>query len=401
MRVCLLTPEFLPSWGGIGTYTYYLARGLQDHAEVSVVTSDAALQTEGLAGLEHVQVHQLPTGAKGREGASSLRFQMAVWKHLPRLVREGAFDIVHSNHAQMSDVLARLRPMDTSAVVTIHTTLDSQLAGTLQASPVAQPQGSERTLLRHRHLLRMVERRYLRRSPSLIFVSRWIQEQALRTYGLRPRNSKVVPNAVDTEMFSPYRWPPASRSDEPIGDPHRFTLLYAGRLLAQKGLGTLLEAIRFMPPRVHVVIAGPGNPSPWREFAARHGIPANRYEFVGRVGYEDMPDLYHSADAVVLPSFLESCPLTGLEAMSSGTPLIAADVGGMSEIVRDGETGFLFPAGDAKALGARVACVAEGGPPVHRVIFSARHWIETNATVARMAGQTLELYRGALGEANT
>ena len=399
MRVCLLTPEFLPSWGGIGTYTYYLARGLQDRADVHVVTSDVSLRMDGLPGLERAQVHQLPTGGRGREGASSIRFQMAAWRHLSRRAREHGFDVVHSNHAQMSDLLSRLRSMDARPVVTIHTTLDTQLAGTLRAAPVAAAQDIEQTVVRHRHLLRMVERRYLRQSPSLIFVSRWIRDQALRAYGLRPRNSRVVPNAVDTEMFSPYRWP-RSRDGAPA-ETHRFTLLFAGRLLAQKGLGTLLEAIRFLPPSVHVVLAGPGDPARWREFASRRGIPADRYEFLGRVAYEDMPNLYHQADAVVLPSFLESCPLAALEAMASGTPLIAADVGGVSEIVRDGETGWLFPAGDPRSLAARVAAVAEGGPSVHRVIFRARHWSELNAAVERMASETAQLYRAALGEADT
>jgi glycogen(starch) synthase len=298
----------------------------------------------------------------------------------------------------MSDVLARLRSMDAAAVVTIHTTIESQLAGTFRASPLVGPQESERAVVQHRRLLRMVERRYLKASPSLIFVSRWIRDQALKTYGLRPRNSRIVPNAVDVEMFSPYRWPPSPRAEEDGKGRRPFTVLYAGRLLAQKGLGTLLQAIRFMPPEARVLIAGPGDPAPWKQFAARQGIPADRYEFLGRIDYERMPELYHASDAVVLPSFLESCPLTALEAMSAGTPLIAADVGGVSEVVRDGETGWLFPAGDARALAARVRAIEEDGPAVHRTLFQARHWIELNATIDRMALETAQVYRAALGE---
>ncbi len=402
MRICLLTPEFLPSWGGIGTYTYYLARGLSDRDEVHVVTSDATLDADGLEGLNHVQVHQLPTNAKGRAGASSLRFQMSVARHLPRLARDAGFDIVHSNHAQMADVLARLRSMDASAVLTIHTTLDSQLAGTRHAGPLVEPQDLERTVFRYYRLLRMVERRYLKKSPSLIFVSRWIREQALRSYGLHPERSVVVPNAVDTEMFSPYEWPASPREDHAAnGTTRPFKLLYAGRLLAQKGLGTLFQAIQYMPQNVHVLLAGPGDPTPWRAFASRHGVARDRYEFLGRISYREMPRLYQSADAAVLPSFLESYPLSALEAMSSGTPLVAADVGGVSEIVRDGETGWLFPSGDPRALAARIASVANGGPAVRRIMFQARHWIELNATVSRMTDETRQFYRTALGEANT
>ena len=398
MKVCLLTPEFLPSWGGIGTYTYNLAGGLQDRAEVHVLTSERSLDADALPGVERVQVHALPSRGRAPAGASSLGFQMAVARHLPRLAREHGFDVVHSNHAQMADVLARLRAMDAAPVVTIHTTLSTQLAGTFQASPEVPPQGLERTVVRHRRLLTFVERRYLRRSPSLIFVSRWIEGQARQAYGLRPANGRVVRNAIDTERFTPYRWA-ASPSGKGRGIGERpVTLLYAGRLLAQKGLGTLLRAIPFLPPRVRVRIAGPGDPAPWRELAARRGIPPSRFEFLGRVAYEDMPDLYHAADAVVLPSYLESAPLTALEAMACGTPVVASAVGGVPEIIRDGETGWLFRAGDAKGLAAAAAAVAEGGPAVRRVAFAARRWVEEHATLERMAAETLEVYHAAVGE---
>lgn len=401
MRICLLTPEFLPSWGGIGTYTYGLARGLQDRAEVHVVTSEASFDPGAIPGVERVQVHALPSRSRGPAGASSFQFQMAVARHLPRLARENAFDVVHSNHAQMADVLARLRSMDAAPVVTIHTTLGTQLAGTFRASPEAPPQGLERTVVRHRRLLTMVERRYLRRSPSLIFVSRWIEQQALQTYGLRPRYSRVIPNAIDTETFSPYRWPPSPRAEGGGGEERPITLLYAGRLLAQKGLGFLLRALPQMPAGIRVQIAGPGDAAPWAALAARRGVPESRIEFLGRVPYEAMPDLYHAADAVVLPSYLESYPLVALEAMACGTPLIASDVGGVSEIVHDGETGWLFRAGDGKGLAAAVAAVAGGGPEVRRVVFAARRWIEEHATLERMATETLEVYRAAVGEGNT
>jgi glycosyltransferase involved in cell wall biosynthesis len=395
MRVCLLTPEFLPAWGGIGTYTYYLARGLQDHAEVHVVTSQASLEDQDLSDLGDVQVHALPSTRGGAEGVSSLGFQVAVWKHLPRIAREYGLDVVHANHAQMSDILARRRKMNAQRVLTVHTTLATQVEGTLQAPPDTVPEGVERKVLRHRGLLRMVERRYLRNSASIIFVSRWVRDHTMQDCGIRPRNSRVVHNAVDTEMFHPEAAGSGGRTDDP------FTLLYAGRLLAQKGIGTLLEALNYLPSRVRLLAAGPGDPSPWRAYASRLGVPVDKYKFLGRVPYPAMPELYHRAHAFVLPSFTESCPMAALEAMACGTPLVAANVGGVSEIVRDGETGWLFPAGDPKALAARVLTVMQPGDAVRQVTERARTWVEANATFQRMAAETYQFYRSALGEANT
>ncbi len=401
--MCILTPEFLPTWGGIGTYTYYLARGLQDHADVHVVTSDTVPPVEDIPGLERVQVHRLRSTRQGQAGASSARFQIAVARSLPRIVCDHGIDLVHSNHAQMADFLARLRSLDASTVVTVHTTLGTQLEGTRGGTPLVAPQGVERAVLRHRRLLRLAERRYLRRSRSVIFVSRWVRDQAVQTYDLRPTNSRVVRNAVDTNLFRPNHeglfrgvpegpWDPAERP---------FTLLFAGRLLAQKGLGTLLEAMRFLPPEARLLVAGPGDPEPWRELASRFGIPSDRVSFLGTVPFERMPALYHRADVVVLPSFAESCPMTALEAMAAGVPLIAANVGGVPEIVEDGRTGWLFPAGDAASLSDRVRTVMEDGAPVEGVVRRAREWTEAGATLGQMADSTRSFYAEALEEENT
>ena len=117
--------------------------------------------------------------------------------------------------------------------------------------------------------------------------------------------------------------------------------------------------------------------------------------------YAEMPDLYRVADAVVLPSFAESCPLVALEAMACGTPLIAADAGGVSEVVRDGETGWLFPPGDVDALVSQVRAVLSDPANTERVAARARSWVEANATIDRMAGRTFQFYEQLLqGEAS-
>ncbi|HEX7586798.1 MAG TPA: glycosyltransferase, partial [Anaerolineae bacterium] len=72
--------------------------------------------------------------------------------------------------------------------------------------------------------------------------------------------------------------------------------------------------------------------------------------FLGRRSQEALPYYYASADVVVMPSLYESFGMVALEAMACGTPVVASDVGGLSYIVRDGETGFLVPEGDPRAL---------------------------------------------------
>ena len=393
MKVCILTPEFLPAWGGVGTYAYNLARGLQDRAEVHVLTGAAAPPRVD-EDLEGVQVHPAFPGGNSRHEVSPFRFQAAVFRRLPRLARRYGFDIVHANHAYMSDLLVRLRRRSAATVVTVHTTLETQVGGTARASPAAPRDSLEGRIARWRLLLETVERHYLRGTPAMIFVSRWLRDRTLRSYRVHPRLSTVVPNAIDTERLSP---PVAgdggvgpTRSDRP-------TLLFAGRLLAMKGIETLLRAMTRLDPSVRLLLAGPGDQGPWKALAYDLGLTSERCEFLGRVPYEAMPTLYHQVDAVVLPSFTESCPMVALEAMACGTPLIAADVGGVSEIVRDGETGWLFPAGDADGLVSCIRAVLDDTVRREPVRARARAWAEANASIDRMAGETFRFYERLVG----
>ena len=393
VKVCILTPEFLPTWGGIGTYAYNLARGLQARAEVHVLAGSTGPEC---AGLDGVEVHTVYPFDGHPRASSPFRFQTAVFRQLPRLARDHGFDLLHANHAYMSDLLLRLRRSRWPTVVTVHTTLDSQVRGTLRAGRHAPRRGLERTLARWRFPLEAIERRYLRRTRAMIFVSDWLRNRTIQRYRVNPRLSAVVPNAIDTQGLSPGLAPRDSEGPA----TSRPTILFAGRLLALKGIDTLLRAMTRVDRVVQIRLAGPGDQRPWRALARTLGLPADRCEFLGRVPYFKMPALYRAVDAVVLPSFTESCPLVALEAMACGTPLIAADSGGVSEIVRDGETGWLFPPGDVDALVALIGQVLSDSARARQVGVRARAWIEANATIDRMADRTFEVYEQVLeGEA--
>jgi glycosyltransferase involved in cell wall biosynthesis len=170
--------------------------------------------------------------------------------------------------------------------------------------------------------------------------------------------------------------------------------------MALKGVGTLIRAMTNLPPEVRVLLAGPGDPEPWRQYARRFGLSEERCQFLGRVPYPKMPDLLRRVDAFVLPSFSESYPMAALEAMACGTPLIAASSGGIPEIVRDGETGWLFPPGDTTALARCVQEVLADGPRPRVIAAQARGWIEANASIKRMADRTYGFYERVLGTAS-
>lgn len=159
----------------------------------------------------------------------------------------------------------------------------------------------------------------------------------------------VIHNGVDAGLFRP---DPTKAAMERDGDaPVR--LLAVGRLVAQKGVDVLLNALA-MPglERAALDVVGDGD---WRDRlegqAAALGL-TDRVRFLGWLDRAELAEIYRSVDVFVLPSRDEGMPNVVLEAMASGLPVAASRVAGAEDLVAEGETGFLVPPEDADALAA-------------------------------------------------
>ena len=126
-------------------------------------------------------------------------------------------------------------------------------------------------------------------------------------------------------------------------------LAFAGRLSVQKSLEVALEALVSLDG-VTLDIAGEGDQRDMLERRARDLGVDTRVRFLGALPRERVLELFRAADAAILSSTWENFPHTVVEALAVGTPVIATDVGGVAEVVHDGENGLLVPAGDAAAL---------------------------------------------------
>jgi glycosyltransferase involved in cell wall biosynthesis len=134
----------------------------------------------------------------------------------------------------------------------------------------------------------------------------------------------------------------------------RPVLFGAGSLFWQKGFEYLIEAIKLLNDRglfPHAVIAGAGDPEPYRKLAIQFGVKA----YIHFAGHRnDVQELMYGADCFVLSSIDEGLPNVVLEAMGVGTPVVAADAGGTNEIITDGVDGFIVPVKDSHALAEKL-----------------------------------------------
>jgi glycosyltransferase involved in cell wall biosynthesis len=203
-------------------------------------------------------------------------------------------------------------------------------------------------------------------APSWTPLHAWITRHALRragavtATGLRLAEAtlaymperkpvRVIPYGVDLERFSPPTQPHA-------GGDGAVTVGAVVRLSPEKGLHVLLRAVAASAARgrLRVVLAGEG---PERERLARlaRDLGVERQvEFRGVVAHDDVPRVLHELDIFAMPSMAEGFGVAAVEASACGLPVVASDVDGIPDVVVDGQTGVLVPAGDVGALAVAI-----------------------------------------------
>ncbi len=194
-----------------------------------------------------------------------------------------------------------------------------------------------------------------------------------------PRASiEVIYPGIDTAAYTPN---PVERSPTP-------TFAYLGRLKKYKGVHLVIRAFAAMGvPNAVLEIAGAGDYRPQLEALARTLDLGERVRFLGRISEADKLALLRRAWALVFASPKEGWGITNLEAAACATPVVASNSPGIRESVRDRETGFLVPHGDAQAMGAAMRRLAESRSLVEQLGRSARSFSES-FTWERAAAET-------------
>jgi glycosyltransferase involved in cell wall biosynthesis len=171
-------------------------------------------------------------------------------------------------------------------------------------------------------------------------------------------------------------------------------LAFAGRLTAQKSLPLLLEAVA-RTEGVALAIAGEGPELDAVEAGVRRLGLGDRVRLLGPLSRDGVLELFHAADGTVLSSGWENFPHSVVESLAVGTPVVATAVGGVAEVVHDGENGLLVPPGDPAALAAAIERFAGDEELRRRLRAAAAPSVESYGVAAVFADLEATLQRVA------
>lgn len=207
----------------------------------------------------------------------------------------------------------------------------------------------------------------------------------LRRFVLSPKKVRVIHNGIPLDSFLRTRRPAPPH----LGSKGKPVLLTLARLHAQKGLGYLIEAAALLPDATFA-IAGEGPDRAALEAQARALGLADRVIFLGQ--RQDVRELLAGCDAFVLPSLWEGLPVSILEAMAAGKPVIASEIPGNDEAVVHGITGLLVPPRDPVALADAIRSVVADPALAARLGTAGRERAEQEFSVDTMVRRTTAIY---------
>ncbi len=374
LRVTLLLDT--RAWAGTESHVLTLARALRDLSDPSgqreIEVTIAAPPDSPL--WERARADQLPTIAIARRGA----WDAGTLQTLTRRLRRGACDVLHAHNGRTAlwGALAAKGARRGAGVFTHHFIEPAH----------AQSGGAAGALKKGVH------GRLARAIAEHIAISQAVAQAVLGRGEVEAARLTVVPNGITApkSVAGEAELPPALRAD----------IACVARLEQEKDLPTLVRAMALLqtqrpdaPPRC--VIAGEGDERAALEALIEEQSAGAVVHLAGFTPF--VPAILEAARACVLPSPAEPFGLALVEAMAHRRAVVAVDQGGPREIVVPGTTGLLVPPGDAPAMGRALAELLDDPDRARHMGEAGFERFQNHFTAARMARQTLEVYRRACG----
>lgn len=406
MKIALLTNEYPPNvYGGAGVHIEYLTRELAklenggNCIEVLCFGHQES-RSDGLSirGIDN-SLRMTPRDPR------HLKFLDALYKNLFMVDALGDVDLVHCHtwYTHFAGCLIK-QILRIPLVLTTHSLephrpwKEEQLGAAFNASS-------------------WIERTAYQNADGIIAVSGSMRRDVQQLYGVSAERIRIIHNGIDLDQYKPT--PDPALLERYHIDPTRPYVLFVGRMSPQKGIGYFVDAIKDLDPGTQVVLcAGPadteqlGREIAAKVAAAKNGSTTDLIWIPQFLPKPQLISLYTHAAVFVCPSIYEPFGIINLEAMACGTPVVASAVGGIVEVVEDGETGLLVPfeplpwekidfrdaGGFSKSLAAAINSLLSAPDKLEAMGIAARRRVEKYFSWQAIARQTLQFYRELTGE---
>jgi glycosyltransferase involved in cell wall biosynthesis len=252
-----------------------------------------------------------------------------------------------------------------------------------------------------RTLYQIAERVLARVTDHFVVGSEALRSEAIDQYRLLPEQIDCIPYALDIERYDRSLMDSESARRELAIPREAEVLLLLGRLEEQKGVDSFLELVARLSrnrPNLQALVVGDG---PLRSMLEERRFQLGLLEIVTFLGWrKDIGRVMGAADVLVIPSRWEAFGIVNLEAMASRKPVAGYAVEGIPEVVLNGETGLLVPAGSLSELCVVVERLLDNAELRHRLGTAGRVRVEQQFSVTRMVNDHIRLYERLLQPAS-
>ncbi len=390
LRVLMVSWEFPPAViGGLGRHVQGLSAALVGAGHrVTVLTREVpgAPHGEDAGGVRVLRsVPMADTSAAGLS-AWTVGLSRAATHRAMQAIHDDGYDVVHAHDWILGNTAVALsRRLRAPLVSTVHATEAGRHQRPLPPQVDATVHG--------------VEWRLGHEARRVVVCSRYMRGQVIDLLGLSPGRVDVVPDGVDPERWevSAVETAAARLRYAGVGP----LLVYAGRLVHEKGVHDLLDALprlRQRNPGLRAVIAGDGPCRAQLRRQARLLRLERAVSFTGFLEHNRLAPLVAAADVLVVPSGYEPSGMIALEGAAAGTPLAVSATGGLTEIVQPGLNGVTFSPADPDGLAEAVDHLLAEPALARRLAGRARTQVTSDYTWTAAAARTARVYGAAIDD---
>ncbi len=235
-------------------------------------------------------------------------------------------------------------------------------------------------------------------TDKIVAVSESIKKDIVRYDKIDPSKILVIPNGVDTERFNP-EGNFANIKEEFLIKDNDIVIGFVGRIVPAKGLEYLIDTLSYLKEEfknLKLLIIGEGSLVDGLKEKSKENNVNDSVIFTGR--RRDIPDILSCIDIFVMPSIAEGLPNALLEAMAMGKPIVATEVGGIPEVIKNGSNGQLVPPRDPGALAMAIKEFIGNGQLATKMGQAARNLVLDNYSIGKTAQKWQSLYLSILKE---